>query len=179
LHVKGSGGLAMNKQITEHAKKIVERRIAGCKGCGGSGIIYDDRPEHYPREWSCLACEPLRKLEKIVCWHEGERGIGNSCIHACGTALSPYKDNNPIYTVQSLRKLLEDMGEWLSFRYNLQLKVRHALSECIDIDHLRSKEFAEDTWWVTVQTTIVSINVTSSDELMAQEVLEYFKEVVK
>ena len=147
-------GSQMNKQLTITAKKLVEQKIAECRDCGGLGVTKGDNGDGVIVDPTpCSTCADLRKLAGELCWHDYSGFWQITCKH-CGMPHQPYFKGNPTYTIQSLRKLLERMGEWEDFKIWIE---------------------GEYQWEITVD----HMDILTSDELMAQAVLEYLKERIK
>ncbi len=67
---------------------VLEKWIAGCRGCKGRGEVCEDIPNHpvnYKRI-PCTTCAPWRAMVKVVCWHEwdGEKRHHFLTCKKCG-----------------------------------------------------------------------------------------------
>jgi len=183
--------ILMNKEITIALNKRVKQLIAKCPQCGGCGISSAcNKCPQGPSEQKCSerfdtlicdrcpTCADLRKLEKELCWHEivNTEILPDGMILTCSCGeidnLFNHDKFNPVYKIQSLRPLLERMGEWEKF-------VRYC-GESVVIRKSERKPCPVngEINWVTFDYAGMQIkfaNILTSDELMAQVVYQYLK----
>lgn len=174
----------VNRKITENAKQLVQQKIAGCKDCGGSGkkwIYAQGLVEDDSYTIPCPTCADLRKLEEELCWHEWNKPIETpstwrihrvKCRHTLeyrsyGTLMSYRNQLNPTYTIQSLRKLLERMGEWKPEPDNIGF-LGWLANEYSSTYKGRYEEF-------NITQPYIFADILTSDELIVPAGIEYLK----
>jgi hypothetical protein len=109
------------KELVENAKRVAERKAGECEDCGGMGEVIPEPQAHEEDITRCPTCEKLREIANW-CWHEPKYSDTSfiGCVH-CGlvgnkiTCNTQLQAHNPTFTVQTVRKLLEDLGEWEGF----------------------------------------------------------------
>jgi len=158
----GSGLVCAQAQCMFPESKLTDCRIPKNPYCTS--------PCDCPYAKPCPTCAPLRKMAGELCWHEWIMKPKNnvSSRYSCTCGLVGYDgrdaekhmDANPTYTIQSLRELLERMGEWEKFVSWLYIKhwVRENDYDAINI--FQRTEHAD---------------ILTSDELIIKAGIEYLK----
>jgi len=146
------GQMNIHKGIVEEAARIAKGRAGECKGCDGTGLAQYKTP--YPDEYTDAPCPTCAKLREIAEW----RWLDTE-IHV---PHHPEKSKtNPTFTVQTLRQLLEDLGEWDIFRLSLFARL------------WKDRDYPAKRQIVMFEIT----DILASDTLMAEAVHNYLKEV--
>lgn len=181
-----------NKTLTILAKQIVQQKIAGCKDCDGSGIADCKGKFAGPgcppckEGCPCPTCADLRKLERVLTWQDDccevcrYMQVAGSCNNSDSDSytLAPNSDGicghyerddiyNPTYTAQSLHRLLEGMGEWKGFE---DWHDEQAVGQI----KAGGGYYTGMSYYIYAHTAILT-----SDTVMVQVVIGYFKERLK
>ena len=111
----------------------IEREKAACQDCGGYGEKADYGGLDESGEMSalnkrsCSTCAALDAIKAKWCWHEWKQ-LGRSSVAECKHCKATVDNQvewpilNPTPTIETLRQMLEDCGEWEGFIWWLSYK---------------------------------------------------------
>jgi arsenate reductase-like glutaredoxin family protein len=140
----------MSKQLTEIIARVAKRKAGKCDTCLGDGDLRVVEPFSSPAKYMkpepCPTCARIREIAE---WKWRELETENNGI---AYVEHKYGITNPTYTVQTLRAVLEDLGEWERFNEHL-------------FDRWRREGLDDDIIYLTL----------TSDELMSQAVLNFLE----
>ena len=113
----------MSKRLVELFAKVAGQKVGECGNCGGEGRIrklHDGCVLAHGYGPRCPLCTRFREIRDRK-WHTITKkkdkwkctcGDGGTVGESSRWHLTSYVNANPTFTVQSVRTLLEDIGEW-------------------------------------------------------------------